>query len=195
MTVISLLVVDVVAAVLLAPVVSVIVPRTRRAIGAAVGTAGVWLAASFAFVSTFIDAPLPAAVTAHVVLASAMAAAAAVGAAWRVACRDSLDALAASLASIVVLTGGVFAAGRFTSEIPVALLNAALAANPLVATTAAARVDLFRTDLLYRVSPLPHVLFEYPDWQRSSTVFTALAALAIVLAVWRRRIVAADVHA
>ena len=63
-----------------------------------------------------------------------------------------------------------------TSEQIHPAINAALAASPLVATASAASFDLLRTDVLYRLSPIAHVRFDYPDWPASVTLYLLLAA-------------------
>jgi hypothetical protein len=39
-----------------------------------------------------------------------------------------------------------------------------LSLSPIVSVASAVNVDLLRTDLLYRISPLAHLRFEYPVW-------------------------------
>ena len=78
--------------------------------------------------------------------------------------RDPLDAAAFSSGTALVAALGLFAAGPLAADLPTPIVNAALSASPIVSVASAADVDLLRTDLLYRLSPLAHRQFEYPAW-------------------------------
>jgi len=90
---------------------------------------------------------------------------------------DPLDAAALSVGSALVAAFGIFAAGPLAANLPTAVVNAALMASPIVSAASAADVDLLRTDLLYRISPLAHGRFDYPPW------FAPLAAYGTLLLI------------
>jgi len=78
--------------------------------------------------------------------------------------RDPLDAAACSVGLALLATIGIFAIGPVAAILPTPLVNAALMASPIVSAASAADIDLLRTDLLYRLSPLAHGRFDYPAW-------------------------------
>jgi hypothetical protein len=59
-------------------------------------------------------------------------------------------------------TLALFAAGPALDHAPGRLIDAALAANPIVAMAAAAKIDIFHGELLYQLSPLAHTQIHYP---------------------------------
>jgi len=89
-------------------------------------------------------------------------------------CRDPLDAAALGVGGALVAAFGLFAAGPLASDLPTTILNAALSANPIVATASAADIDLLRFDLLYRISPIAHGSFEYPSWYAPLALYGGL---------------------
>jgi len=95
------------------------------------------------------------------------------GSVWR----DPLDAAACSVGIAMLAAFGIFAAGPLAANLPTPVVYAALIANPIVSAASAADVDIFRTDLLYRISPLAHGRFDYPAW------FTPLAAYGTLLLI------------
>ena len=95
------------------------------------------------------------------------------GSVWR----DPLDAAAFSVGLAVLAAFGIFAAGPLAADLPTPIVNAALIASPIVSAASAADVDLLRTDLLYRISPLAHGRFDYPSW------FAPLAAYGTLLLI------------
>jgi hypothetical protein len=107
---------------------------------------------------------LRAVLLSHATLAVTGLALAALGGWFGSTFRDPLDAAALSAGAALVAALGLFAAGPLVADLPTGIVNAALSASPIVATASAADVDLLRTDLLYRVSPLAHRRFEYPRW-------------------------------
>ena len=102
---------------------------------------------------------------------------AAVGAWFGSVWRDPLDAAACSVGIAMLAGFGIFAVGPLAANLPTPVVNAALIASPIVSAASAAGVDIFRTDLLYRISPLAHGRFDYPAW------FTPLAAYGTVLLI------------
>jgi hypothetical protein len=100
--------------------------------------------------------------TSHAIFWAASLALAALGAACAAAFREPLDAAACALGIALVTGVGLFVAGPALDEVPRRLLNVALVANPIVASAAAANIDIFRTDPLYQLSPLAHTQIDYP---------------------------------
>ena len=184
MTAIASLAANVVAATLIVPIAAIVVPRTQPASAVTATATALWIGLSALLVGT-TGADVDTVVIATAVLVTAVTTMAGVSLALRSVCSNPLDAIAGSLIAAAILTFGVFAIGRFAGELPPALLNIALATNPLVATAAAANIDLFRTDFLYRTSPLPHLLFTYPSWRVSIAFFATLAGITIFCAWWR----------
>jgi hypothetical protein len=185
MTAVSLLTADVAAAVLTCPVVA-IAASTRRSVAQAVVAAAIWISVSIGLVAG-AGLDLRSVLVAHLVLVSAALASAGIGRAMRAVLVDSLDAIALALCLSLGASIGLFAMGRFAAELPPAALNGMLAANPLVATMSAARIDIFHNDLLYRVSPVAHLLFDYPSWQVSTALFVIVASASFAIARWSPR--------
>ena len=92
---------------------------------------------------------------------------------------DPLDAAALSVGSALVAAFGIFAAGPLAANLPTAVVNAALMASPIVSAASAADVDLLRTDLLYRISPLAHGRFDYPSWFAPLAVYGTLLLISL----------------
>jgi len=110
----------------------------------------------------------------------------AIGAAFAALLHDVLDAAACAVAFGIVVTFGVLAAGPPVGSLPTPVVNAALLASPMVATASAANVDILRGDLLYRLSPIAHRRFEYPNGFSASALFGGVAAAGFALAAARR---------
>ena len=62
-------------------------------------------------------------------------------------------------------------AGPLIDALPARIVDAALLASPLVSVAAAANIDLFRTELLYQLSPLASLGFGYPSWVTACLVY------------------------
>ncbi len=124
----------------------------------------------------------------HVTLATAGLALAGVGAWCGLGFRHPLDAVGCSLGVSLVATGAILAGGPALADAPQPLVAAGLLASPLVTTAAAAGLDVFRTDVLYQVSPLAHVRLDYPAWQAAAGLYllVALACFAGVARAVRR---------
>ena len=114
----------------------------------------------------------------HAILWSAALALAAFGALCGRMSREPLDAAACAVGLALLTAFALFAAGPVLDSIPAGLLHAALAANPIVATAAAASIDIFRMDLLYQLSPLAHRQVDYPSF---TAAFGAYVSVAVVL--------------
>jgi hypothetical protein len=117
--------------------------------------------------------------TSHATLAVIGLALAAFGAWLGSVCHDPLDAAALGVSAALVAALGLFAAGPLVADLPAAILNAALSANPIVAAASAADVDLLRIDLLYRISPLAHRSFEYPAWYSPLALYGAVLVVSL----------------
>ena len=111
----------------------------------------------------------------HLTLAAAAFALAGVGAWCGLMFRHPLDAVACSLAVSLIAAGAILLGGPSVADAPRLLVAAGLLVSPLVTTAAAAGVDLFRTDVLYHVSPLAHVRLEYPAWQTAAGLYLFVA--------------------
>jgi hypothetical protein len=122
---------------------------------------------------------LRAVLVSHATLAVTGLALAALGGWFGSTFRDPLDAAAFSAGAALVAALGLFAAGPLVADLPTGIVNAALSASPIVATASAADVDLLRTDLLYRVSPLAHRRFEYPRWYSPLVWYGVLLLVSI----------------
>jgi hypothetical protein len=115
----------------------------------------------------------------HITLGTGMLAFAAVGVFFSATLRDPLDAGLASLAVTLTLGIGILVAGPSVSDLPRGIVNAALAASPLVASAAAANIDLLRLDVLYHVSPIAHFQFAYPSWSTAAGLYVAAGMLLL----------------
>lgn len=94
-------------------------------------------------------------------------------------CRDVLDAAALSVGVALLAAFGIFAAGPLAADLPTPVVNAALIASPIVSAASAADVDLLRTDLLYRISPLAHGRFDYPAWFAPLALYGTLLLISL----------------
>ena len=113
----------------------------------------------------------------HLTLAAAALALAGVGAWCGLRFRHPLDAVACSLAVSFTATSAILLGGPSLAEAPRPIVAAGLLISPVVTTAAAAGVDLFRTDVLYHVSPLAHVGVEYPAWQAAAGLYLLVAVV------------------
>lgn len=98
---------------------------------------------------------------------------------------EPLDA--AACAMTVALSGavGIFAASPMLDAIPRWLLDGALILNPFVAVSSAASFDLFRTELLYQLSPLAHRHVDYPAPATAFVTYVLLAFLLLLVTARR----------
>jgi hypothetical protein len=118
----------------------------------------------------------------HVILWAAALTLATLGAVCAPMFDEPLDAAACAIGIALVVTTPVFVGGPALDSIPRWLVNASLVVNPIVATAASANIDLFRMDLLYRLSPLAHGHIEYPAASTTFAVYVLLAAVSLLLA-------------
>jgi hypothetical protein len=147
----------------------------------ALGTAAAWgLTAS----------ALKAIAASHATLGASLLALLALGAWCAAAFRDELDAAACAGVFAVVAATCFVAAGPALADAPTRLINATLLASPVVTTASAAGIDLVRTEPLYRLTPVAHRQFAYPEWYAAGAVYLAAAAGGFAGAVrslrWRR---------
>jgi hypothetical protein len=100
---------------------------------------------------------------------------------------DPLDAIGSSVVIAASLTCGLFAIGPLASGVPTPLLNLGLLTNPVVAVSASGNVDVFRSELLYQMSPIAHREFDYPTWYAATGFFFTVAATASLTAAYAHR--------
>ena len=91
--------------------------------------------------------------------------------------RDVLDAAAVAVILSIVVSAGLLVAGPAVADAPQPVIDAGLAASPLVATASAAGVDIIRGEVLYRLSPIAHRRFEYPAWHVATVAYLIAAGL------------------
>lgn len=97
-------------------------------------------------------------------------------------CRDVHDAAAVTYASLAALaTSAVLAAPLLALRAEMGTtISGLLLTNPIVGMASAVNFDLFRTDLLYRLTPIGQRAFEYPAWQAVSAVQAGFAAACVL---------------
>jgi hypothetical protein len=100
---------------------------------------------------------------------------------------DSLDAAGFSLAVVIVLAAALLVAGSSLVNAPRALIDLALAANPLITMASAAHIDVMRMDLPYQMSPLAHIQVQYLSWQAACAWYLSVAGLCFLWLRWRGR--------
>jgi hypothetical protein len=140
----------------------------------ALGTSATAFAASSAalgWATTGSTAGLPLLIISRATLWAATVALAALGAFCASSFSDPLDAAGCALAVALVVAAGVLVVGPAAAGAPTRVINAALLASPIVAITSAADIDILRGNLLYRLSPLAHIRFDYPAWQTAFGVY------------------------
>lgn len=113
----------------------------------------------------------------HFALLVSIAALAEVGRVARALFADRLAAALAGLCVTVILVAGIFALAPVTQHVSVALSYWLLLANPLIAVTSAAGIDLLHLDTIYRTSPLAHRGVVLPAWTTACAVY-AFAGVA-----------------
>jgi hypothetical protein len=177
------LIVSAILAVVLAPLAGVAAVTRHQHFGVAVRRlvlAALLFASGSAAVTIAVQgistAPIRAVALSHATLAASTLALAALGALGASLFPDPLDAAASSSATALLITFGIVAAGPLGSDIPTMALNATLLVNPIIASAAAADIDLLRGDTLYRLSPIAHRRFDYPAWPSAFALHAAVAA-------------------
>jgi hypothetical protein len=118
--------------------------------------------------------------TSHAVLAAAALSLVAFGGLCAAVCADVLDAAACAVCVVLVATAGVLVAGAAVADAPRVLVDAALTASPIVTIASAANVDVVRMDVLYQISPLSHIGFEYPAWYSACGWYLFAASACLI---------------
>ncbi len=118
-----------------------------------------------------------AALRGHAALIVSVAALTTLGRAARALLSDPLAAAMAALVMSAILVAGIFAMAPLTANVSSAQSTWLLLANPLVAVTSAAGIDLLHLDTIYRTSPLAHRGVVLPAWTTACAVY-AVAGLA-----------------
>jgi hypothetical protein len=125
--------------------------------------------------------------TSHATFFAVALALAAFGALCSAMFTDSLDAAGFSLAVVLVMSGALLVAGSSLVNAPRALIDVALAANPLVTMASAAHIDVMRMDLPYQMSPLAHTQVHYLSWQVACALYLTVAGVCFLGLHWRGR--------
>lgn len=170
------LIAEAVALVVIAPIAGIIVRRLWLLFAILFAAAG----GSLAVHLVVGDSPsADSTVIAHAAMICAALALAGIGrlaAAWL---SDPLDAVGASAAVAAVSAFGLFALGDLALRLPTSIVNAALAASPVVTITSAGSIDILRSELLYQLSPVAHREFAYPTWWTAAALHLGIAAAAV----------------
>jgi hypothetical protein len=124
---------------------------------------------------------MTAALFGHIALIVSVLAMAQAGQLIRVFVTDRLTGALLALVASALLVVGVFAAGPLAGRLSTSATAAVLLANPLVAITSAAGIDLLHLEVIYRTSPLAHRGVALPAWTTASAVYavTGLAAFGV----------------
>ncbi len=153
---------------------------TRRTCGTLLVAAVSWTAAAAGLTAMLavaagetVSTPLFAAHIVQGAAALALALTGALAAGWF---EEPLDAGALSLVLALAGSLGILVAGALVDRLPGAVVEWAVAANPLLAVSSAAHIDVMRTDTLYQISPLAHVQVPVPGWPAAAALYVAVAA-------------------
>lgn len=131
--------------------------------------------------------PASLVVRSHAVLAVVGIALASLGTFARSTCGSELDAAGLALTTSVVAAAAILVGGPGTAELTERTIDAALLANPLIAITAAAEMDLLRSELLYTLAPVSHRRFTYPAWHVTTGTYGAIALCAFAFTFFGTR--------
>jgi hypothetical protein len=126
-------------------------------------------------------------VQSRIALAALAMALASLGALCVALLADALDGAAVSLLAALLAAGGLLGAGSASASLPQRAIDAGLLASPLVAATAAARIDVLRSPALYEFSPIAHRRLEYPDWWAVSVCFSMFTVCCLSGFAWKLR--------
>jgi hypothetical protein len=151
--------------------------RSLWSIAWAIGTGVTVFAATSAVLALAVmgtTAGLPLLIISRATLWAATLALAALGAVCASSFSDPLDAAGCALALAFVVAAGVLVVGPAAAGAPTSVINAALLASPIVAIASAADIDILRGDVLYRLSPLAHIRFDYPAWQTAVGIYVTV---------------------
>ena len=163
-------------------------PRLPRPITAA---AGLLIVASFsilAFSWRGIPGGVTAALLGHAALIVSVVSLAELGRLARAVAADQLTGALVALSIGTMLVIGIFAAGPLAGALSARASAFALTANPLVAVTSAAGIDLLHLDTIYRTSPLAHRGVALPAWTTACVAYAVvgLAAHGVSRFPWSR---------
>jgi hypothetical protein len=125
-----------------------------------------------------IPGGITAALFGHVALVVAVAALAQAGKLIRFVVADKLSGALVALAASTLVVLGIFAVGPLAGRLSPSATAVALFANPLVAITSAAGIDLLHLDAIYRTSPLAHRGVALPAWTTASAVYAVVGLAA-----------------
>lgn len=135
-----------------------------------------------------IPGGIAAAAFGHAALAIAVLSLAELGRVIRASVADRLAGAMLALSTGALLVVGIFAVGPLAGALSTRASVFALAANPLVAVTSAAGIDLLHLDAIYRTSPLAHRGVALPAWTTACVVYAVvgLAAHGVSRIPWSR---------
>jgi hypothetical protein len=153
----------------------------RRAPAGILFAFGATTLASFALLAFSwrrITGGISAAALGHLALIVSICALAEVGRLTRLVFSDRLAAAMASLLASTIIVAGIFAMAPLTENISSAASRWLLFANPLVAVTSAAGIDLLHLDTIYRTSPLAHRGVVLPAWTTACAVYAVVGLAA-----------------
>jgi hypothetical protein len=134
-----------------------------------------------------IPGGITAAVFGHIALIISVAALAQAGKLIRLFVADPLTGALVALVASTLVVLGIFAVGPLAGRLSASATAVALFANPLVAITSAAGIDLLHLEAIYRTSPLAHRGVALPAWTTSSAVYAVVGLAAYGTARIRTR--------
>lgn len=174
-------------AVLATPIAGVRLPASWRAVFTAFATFIVCSLIAALAVSLRSELPAALVLRSHAVLAIVGLALLGVGAIARAVMRHELDAAAAAVLVAIVAATAILVGGPRTANLSERTIDTALLANPLIAVTSAAEMDLLRSEVLYVLSPISHRRFTYPAWPTTAGTYGAVALCAFAFTFLRTR--------
>lgn len=125
-----------------------------------------------------IPGGVTAALLGHVALIISVATLAQAGKLIRLFVADRLSGGLIALAASTLVVLGIFVVGPLAGRLSASATAVALFANPLVAITSAAGIDLLHLDAIYRTSPLAHRGVALPAWTSASAVYAVVGLAA-----------------
>lgn len=125
-----------------------------------------------------IPGGITAALFGHLTLTVSVLALAQAGQLIPLVVRDRLAGALVALTASTLLVVGIFAVGPLAARLSTSATSLALLANPLVAVTSAAGIDLLHLDAIYRTSPLAHRGAALPAWTTASAVYAVVGLAA-----------------
>ncbi len=141
------------------------------------------VSATIGFLGNAVPGGTGSLLKAHLALGAGSLALGTLGGFCAAAFRDTLDASAVSVGAASILGAGVLVGGPALTDVPRPLVDGALLASPVVTTAAAAGIDILRTDVLYRLSPLAHIGTEYSEWYAATAAYFTFTAACLTSTV------------